>query len=375
SKKEPENPYVSTRIPITNFSVYPELTEEFSSIEKDLFRSQITEKKRKIKIYSYKKTSLMKYNPPPLNDSASRTVKKADADLYQILKDLAQENRPIDHYFYRRIQDSPRLDTSEYSEVLFANTMRALQPELAATVTQKSSNNATAQSTCATISAETSSSHKTSDRHSNFAERIMAEGRCLSRDTVKPPKANGFRTWWRRDSEHTLKTHILPLWDRGDSAQGSCLLHTDFHNLREEWVITPCNRPLEAQTSFEEQNFKMETLYHRISRKYYLTSFDLQDKLIHILLFKKCRKYLRFHWNGLCFHFFVLPFELSLIPLVFTKIVFPVLEWARSKGIRSSAYLYDLLILRETKKACRASTRLVYSKFLKLGFKVNSKKS
>ncbi|OMJ14362.1 hypothetical protein AYI70_g7928 [Smittium culicis] len=83
----------------------------------------------------------------------------------------------------------------------------------------------------------------------------------------------------------------------------------------------------------------METLYHRISRKYYLTSFDLQDKLIHILLFKKCRKYLRFHWNGLCFHFFVLPFELSLIPLVFTKIVFPVLEWARSKGIRISAYL------------------------------------
>ncbi|OMJ27158.1 hypothetical protein AYI69_g3417 [Smittium culicis] len=68
----------------------------------------------------------------------------------------------------------------------------------------------------------------------------------------------------------------------------------------------------------EEQNFKMEimaTICRTIRRKDYLTSLDLQDAFMHIIVYKNCRKYLRFYWNGRCFQFRFLPFGLSLIPL------------------------------------------------------------
>ncbi|OMJ13776.1 hypothetical protein AYI69_g8855 [Smittium culicis] len=100
----------------------------------------------------------------------------------------------------------------------------------------------------------------------------------------------------------------------------------------------------------------METLAsicRTIHRKDYLTSLDLQDAFMHILVYKNCRKYLRFYWNGRCFQFRVLPFGLSLIPLEFTKILRPVLEWARTKRMRVSAYLDDLMIMGETIEACQ----------------------
>ncbi|OMJ13287.1 hypothetical protein AYI70_g8597 [Smittium culicis] len=76
----------------------------------------------------------------------------------------------------------------------------------------------------------------------------------------------------------------------------------------------------------EQQNFKMETLasiYRMIRPKDYMTSLYLQDAFMHILIYKQCRKYLRFHWNDRCFQFRALPFGLSLSPLVFTKILRP----------------------------------------------------
>ncbi|OMJ08547.1 hypothetical protein AYI70_g11472 [Smittium culicis] len=78
----------------------------------------------------------MNYNPPPLNDSESTAVKKADTALYGIQVALAQATRLIDYFFHRRIKDNPGLDTSEDPEVMFASTMRALLSDVAATVTQ-----------------------------------------------------------------------------------------------------------------------------------------------------------------------------------------------------------------------------------------------
>ncbi|OMJ25009.1 hypothetical protein AYI70_g1185 [Smittium culicis] len=40
---EPEDPYVSTRIPVTGLSAYLELTEAHPSIEEDLFQTPLTE--------------------------------------------------------------------------------------------------------------------------------------------------------------------------------------------------------------------------------------------------------------------------------------------------------------------------------------------
>ncbi|OMJ22283.1 hypothetical protein AYI70_g2970 [Smittium culicis] len=118
---------------LVNQEQFNELTE---MIEEDFFRSPLTEKERKIAIHSCPRTSSMNYNPPPLNDSASTAVKKADTALYRIQVALDQATRPIDYFVHRRIQDNPGLDTSEDPEVMFARTMRALLSDVAATVTQ-----------------------------------------------------------------------------------------------------------------------------------------------------------------------------------------------------------------------------------------------
>ncbi|OMJ13174.1 hypothetical protein AYI69_g9104, partial [Smittium culicis] len=148
----------------------------------------------------------MNYNPPPLNDSASSAVKKADTALFGIQVALDQATRLIDYFVHQRIQETPGLDTSEDPEVMFASTMRALLSDVAATLVepdakplmdqealdaliakkpaakrqrvqpffkrQQISNNKnsisskyiTAQSTNAATTAEATSNHKTSDR-------------------------------------------------------------------------------------------------------------------------------------------------------------------------------------------------------------------
>ncbi|OMJ19377.1 hypothetical protein AYI69_g6643 [Smittium culicis] len=241
--QEPEDPYFTTRIPVTDLKAYPELTEVLPSIEEDLLHSPLTEEKRKIAIHSCPRTSSMNYNPPPLNDSSSSAVKKADTALYGIQVALAQAKRSIDYFVHRRIQEKPGLDTSEDPEVMFSSTMRALLSDVTGTVTQarldnlhkelelpgkptqlvepdakplmdqealdaliskkqaakrqriqpfrklqKSSNNKnsiisnsiTAQSTNAVTTAEATSNHKTSDRQSNFPGRGSPVGGRLS---------------------------------------------------------------------------------------------------------------------------------------------------------------------------------------------------
>ncbi|OMJ13397.1 hypothetical protein AYI70_g8526 [Smittium culicis] len=78
----------------------------------------------------------MNYNPPPLNDSASSAVKKAETALYGIQAALTQLKIPIDYFFHQRIQYNPGLDTTEHPEVIFASTIGALLSDVAATVTQ-----------------------------------------------------------------------------------------------------------------------------------------------------------------------------------------------------------------------------------------------
>jgi hypothetical protein len=112
-----------------------------------------------------------------------------------------------------------------------------------------------------------------------------------------------------------------------------------------------------------------------INRKDYLTSIDLQDAFLHILIHPSSRKYLQFHWKGKQYQFRVLPFGLSLAPYIFTKILKPVLKWARRKGIRISAYLDDLLIVAKSEQLSRQHTQMVMNKLEEMGFLVKHSKS
>ncbi|OMJ13063.1 hypothetical protein AYI70_g8741, partial [Smittium culicis] len=124
-------------IPVSDFSVYLELTGALPSIEEDFFRTPLTEEEREIAIHSCPKTSSMNYNPQPLNDTALSTVKKTNYSFYGIQLDLAQATRPVYYYFHRRIQKNWDMDTFKDPEILFASTIRALLSEITANVTQE----------------------------------------------------------------------------------------------------------------------------------------------------------------------------------------------------------------------------------------------
>jgi len=143
-------------------------------------------------------------------------------------------------------------------------------------------------------------------------------------------------------------------------------------DLRPVLNLRPLNRYVPARS------FKMETIKsvcNMLQKNDYLTSIDLADAFLHILIHPSHRKYLQFQWNGKQYQFRVLPFGLSLSPLVFTKVLKPVLRWARRLGIRISAYIDDLIIAAKTKELSKEHTRLVYAKLVELGYKVKETKS
>ncbi|OMJ14141.1 hypothetical protein AYI70_g8063 [Smittium culicis] len=132
---EPEDPYVATRVPFTDLAVYPELTEALPLIEEDFFRTPLTDEERKEVIHFCPRSSSMNYHPPPLNESASSAVKKADACLHGIEIALAQATRPIYHCVQRIIHDNLQAN-SEDPHILFFNTMRVHLADIAASLTQ-----------------------------------------------------------------------------------------------------------------------------------------------------------------------------------------------------------------------------------------------
>ncbi|PVU94273.1 hypothetical protein BB561_002690 [Smittium simulii] len=81
---EPEDEFITTRAPASELKIYPMLKDALPSIEEDFFRIQLTEEERKDAIYSCPRSSFMNYLPPPLNESASTAVKKADSTLHGI---------------------------------------------------------------------------------------------------------------------------------------------------------------------------------------------------------------------------------------------------------------------------------------------------
>ncbi|OMJ19910.1 hypothetical protein AYI70_g4434 [Smittium culicis] len=132
---EPEDPFISTRIPITDLAVYPELIEALPSMEDDFFRTPLSEEERKEAIHSCPRSDSMNYQPPPLNDLVPAAVKKADACLRGIQIALAQATRPVDYYVHRIVQDNPSV-REDNPHINFANAMRALLADIVSTVTQ-----------------------------------------------------------------------------------------------------------------------------------------------------------------------------------------------------------------------------------------------
>ena len=124
--------------------------------------------------------------------------------------------------------------------------------------------------------------------------------------------------------------------------------------------------------------FKMNTLESIISvmdSGLWLASVDLKDAYFHVGIRKEHRKYLRFCWQGKLYEYSVLPFGLSTAPRVFTKILAPVIEWLRRRGVQLYAYLDDILVVGSTYDRVLDALAFTIQTLTRVGYVINVKKS
>lgn len=107
----------------------------------------------------------------------------------------------------------------------------------------------------------------------------------------------------------------------------------------------------------------------------YMVTGDLKDGYFHVAILPEHRTYLGFEWEGRLFHYNVLPFGLSFAPLVFTKILRPIVEHFRLLGIRIIFYIDDFLIISATLDGSLRERDLVLDTLRALGWYISVEKS
>lgn len=125
-------------------------------------------------------------------------------------------------------------------------------------------------------------------------------------------------------------------------------------------------------------HFKIEDhkIVIRLLREgYYMASLDLKNAYTLISINKTHRKYLRFKFRGEIYQFNCLPFGLNCAPLLFTKIMKPVISILRNKGFISVIYLDDILLMGETFLQCQKNVEETTALLEILGFVINTNKS
>ena len=96
------------------------------------------------------------------------------------------------------------------------------------------------------------------------------------------------------------------------------------------------------------RHFKMEGIHmlRDLLRKIdFLVMIDLNNAYFTIPTWKRHQKYLRFIWKGTMYEFAYLPFSMSSIPRVFTKLMEPAVCLLRQLGTRFNIYLDDILFM------------------------------
>ena len=87
----------------------------------------------------------------------------------------------------------------------------------------------------------------------------------------------------------------------------------------------------------KKAHFKMEdvrTALNLLEQHTYMCRLDLKDAYLRVPIDSNYTKFLRFEYGNLLYQFLTLPFGLCSAPLVFTKIIKPVLNYLREKGIK-----------------------------------------
>ena len=140
----------------------------------------------------------------------------------------------------------------------------------------------------------------------------------------------------------------------------------------------PCLSARELNEFITYHKFKMEglpTVKKLVKKGDWLTKVDLSDAYFHVPIHPEHQKYLQFRWRGKVYRFTALPFGVASAPRIFTKVLRPIIQECRRRGVRVVVYLDDLLIISHTRKQAAANTKIVTNLLKKFGFKLNDKKS
>ncbi|KAJ1143654.1 hypothetical protein NDU88_009959 [Pleurodeles waltl] len=104
------------------------------------------------------------------------------------------------------------------------------------------------------------------------------------------------------------------------------------------------------------RHFKMECIHMLrdfVLHGDWLIRLDLKDTYLTVPIFPPHRRFLQFIWRDQVFNFTSLPFGLSSAPWSFTKMLKPVVEYLRSRGIRLIIYLDDGPVSRTPSVQCK----------------------
>ena len=123
------------------------------------------------------------------------------------------------------------------------------------------------------------------------------------------------------------------------------------------------------------RNEDLSTLAPMLQPGDYLQTADLQDGYFHVPIKQKYRTYLGFQWRGKFYQYNVLPFGLAPSPWIFTKLVRPVIQYLRKKGIRILAYMDDFILMAKTITEATLHRRIFLKTLEKLGWFISIEKS
>lgn len=102
-------------------------------------------------------------------------------------------------------------------------------------------------------------------------------------------------------------------------------------------------------------HFKMQdicTAIKLVSCDAFMGSLDLRDTYHLIPINREYTKYSRFSWKNQLIEYTCLFFGLCTAPWLFTKITKPIINFLKSQGFVSVAYLDDWLLLGLSYKLC-----------------------
>lgn len=125
-------------------------------------------------------------------------------------------------------------------------------------------------------------------------------------------------------------------------------------------------------------HFKMEdarTASKLIQHGNYAATVDLKDAYYLLPVDKRDRKYLRFSFRNTLYEFTCLPFGLASAPHAFTKVMRPIVETLRTRGVLCVNYLDDFFILGSSEAECTRNVQYTTSLLNSLGFIINRQKS